>query len=388
MKIKSILLSAFIAGALISCKKDDDNTPEGPSTQDKAVATYSKIVEASYADAVSTAKDLKKAIDAFIADPTDANLKAAQEAWLDSRIPYGQTEPYRFYDGPIDNEADGPEGQINAWPLDENYIDYVEGNATSGLINNDYEITKENLINTNATNVADDNLGTFVVTGYHAIEFMLWGQDLTAPAAKQPGQRPFTDYTTADNADRRKTYLGLVAEILVDDLESVHDQWKEGGDYRTEFESNTKRALFNILSGVGELAGPELGGERMRVALDVAATEGGVNGQEDEHSCFADNTHNDIILNFKGCENIMKGRYTTVDGDVVSGTSILDVVRELNADEATMIETKIDEAVSAIAQIDNPFDDALDNDREDISKAINALDAFELSLVDVRANFQ
>ncbi len=384
-----MLLSVLVASALLSCKKDDDNTQEGPSTQEKAVSTYSRIVEASYADAVSTAKDLQTAIDNFVANPTADGLDAAKQAWLDCRVPYGQTEPYRFYDGPIDNAVDGPEGQINAWPLDEQYIDYVDGEPNSGIINkSDYLLSKDNLSKTNATNVAEDSLGTFVVTGYHAIEFMLWGQDLTDPSERKPGQRSFEDYTTLTNYQRRKTYLKLVAEILVDDLESVHDQWKEGASYRTSFESNTREALFNILSGVGELAGPELGGERMRTAYDIAGVSNGAEGQEDEHSCFADNTHNDIILNFKGCENIMKGSYTTVGNEIVSGTSLLDVIREFDAEKAAMLENKIDAAVSAIDQIDNPFDDALDNDRGDIGKAIDALDAFELELVDARDNFK
>jgi putative iron-regulated protein len=380
-----------VASTLLSCKKDDDNndTQEGASTQEQAVSTYSKIVEASYADAVSTAKDLQTAIDNFVAAPSADGLETAKQAWLDCRVPYGQTEPYRFYDGPIDNAVDGPEGQINAWPLDEQYIDYVDGEADAGIINDaTYLLTKDNLSKTNATNVAEDSLGAFVVTGYHAIEFMLWGQDLTQPDALKPGQRSFEDYTTLTNYERRKTYLKLVAEILVDDLESVHDQWKEGASYRTSFESNTQQAIFDILTGVGELAGPELGGERMRVAYDLANSDGAFVGQEDEHSCFADNTHNDIILNFKGCENIMKGSYTTVDNETVSGTSLLDVIREVNAEQATMLEEKIDAAVSAIDQIDNPFDNALENDRVDIDEAIDALDAFELVMVDARNNFK
>jgi putative iron-regulated protein len=391
MKIKSILLSALVASTLLSCKKDDDNndTQEGPSTQEQAVSTYSRIVEASYADAVSTAKDLQTAINNFVAAPSADGLETAKQAWIDCRVPYGQTEPYRFYDGPIDNAVDGPEGQINAWPLDENYIDYVDGDSDAGIINNSgYIITKANLVKTNADNVAEDDSGTFVVTGYHAIEFMLWGQDLTAPSVKESGQRSYTDYTTLTNYERRKDYLKFIAEILVDDLESIHDQWKDGADYRTSFESNTKVALFNILTGVGELAGPELGGERMRTAYDVAGISGGVEGQEDEHSCFADNTHNDIILNFKGCANIMKGSYTTVANETVSGTSLLDVIREFDAEKATMLEEQIDAAVSANDEIDNPFDDALDNDRADILKAIEALEAFELELVDARDNFK
>ena len=62
-------------------------------------------------------------------------LVPARKAWLAAREPYGQTEAFRFYGGPID-DAKGPEGRINAWPLDEAYIDSVKGKAGSGIINN------------------------------------------------------------------------------------------------------------------------------------------------------------------------------------------------------------------------------------------------------------
>ena len=90
---------------------------------------------AAYGASVASATTMQEAIEAFLADPTEANLTAAKEAWLAARDDYGPTEAFRFYDGPIDNPDDGPEGQINAWPMDEAYVDYVEGDAAAGIIN-------------------------------------------------------------------------------------------------------------------------------------------------------------------------------------------------------------------------------------------------------------
>ena len=59
-----------------------------------------------------------------------------------------------------------------------------------------------------------------------------------------------------------------------------------------------KEALKNILSGIIFMVGDELSGERMYVAWETM-------GQEDEHSCFSDMTHMDIVWNFKGVENIL-----------------------------------------------------------------------------------
>ena len=128
------------------------------------VQHYSTLVYANYSDVLTATQRMQKAINAFLAKPSQATQDAARQAWLDAREFYGQTEAFRFYDGPIDNE-DGPEGQINAWPMDESYVDYVEGDAKSGLINNRKEaITKERLAELNEHD-GEENIST----GWHAI---------------------------------------------------------------------------------------------------------------------------------------------------------------------------------------------------------------------------
>src|SRR5262245_13729776 len=96
------------------------------------VSTYASIVYASYQDCMTKNLQLQSAIDAFVAAPSPSTLQNAKNAWLSSREVYGQTEAYRFYSGPIDNEVDGPEGLLNSWPLDEQAIDYVQSDANAG----------------------------------------------------------------------------------------------------------------------------------------------------------------------------------------------------------------------------------------------------------------
>jgi len=187
-------------------------------TRTSVVETYSQIVFASYEDSLQGARELKAAVDAFAAAPSEDTLAKARKAWLAAREPYGQTEAFRFYGGPID-DAKGPEGQINAWPLD------VKGKPNAGIINNrKVAITKEKLSSLNERG-GEEN----VSTGYHAIEFLLWGQDFDVAG---PGKRSFTDFVDgkAPNADRRREYLKVAAELLVDDLASVTSQWKPGSN--------------------------------------------------------------------------------------------------------------------------------------------------------------
>ena len=120
------LLVTLPAAVLVSCGDDGE---DAGAVLDEAVATYAQGVHASYSAALATAQDMDRSIDAFLASPSDESLKGARDAWLSARSVYGPSEVFRFYGGPIDDEETGKEGHINAWPLDEGYIDYVEGNV-------------------------------------------------------------------------------------------------------------------------------------------------------------------------------------------------------------------------------------------------------------------
>lgn len=316
----------------------------------EAVATtYADVVLAGYDDTIGAAESLQRLIDAFVADPTQESLETARQSWLDARDLYGPTEVFRFYDGPIDDPDDGPEGQINAWPLDEAYIDYVEDDPSAGIVNDTEgvpEITTEVLVEANEAGGE-----TNISTGWHAIEFLLWGQDLSDDG---PGQRPVTDYSTAENATRRGTYLTLLAQLLVDDLISVRDQWDpEGGEYRETFLADPGEAVSNILRGMGALSAGELAGERMAVPYETQ-------DPEDEHSCFSDNTLSDIVANARGIELAYTAEYDGVDG-----TSLSDVVAAEDADLDVVLREQLEANVAAAEALTGPFDQLIAGDDDD-----------------------
>lgn len=375
---KWVALATMALLALTGCGGDDDNPPGGDAGPPKTevLESYAEVVYQNYGAALDTAVALKTAIDTFVSEPSQANLDAAKEAWLAARIPYGQTEAFRFQDGPIDDE-NGPEGQLNAWPLDEQFIDYVEGADTAGIVNDtSIEITKDRLAGLTEGGEGDV-LGVgaafdpdkAISTGYHAIEFLLWGQDLSAAG---PGARPWQDYlTTVDathpNGDRRGAYLQTVAELLVDDLTFLVAAWAPDGDnYRATFvASDPDVAIRTILTAIAILSKGELGGERMDVALDSL-------DQEDEHSCFSDNTHVDIAMNAKGVENVYLGRYGSYDG--VGIDELVDA-----ADPAVNEKMKelLSTSLAMIDEIPAPFDQAIATNGSDdwnrVSAAVDAL---------------
>ena len=353
--MKPKLLMLLLLGAtmvVIGCKKDDTDPNAELKTQ--IIENYAAIVYANYQDSYNSAQVLHDAIDDFVANPTDANLQSAKTAWLDAREPYGQTEAFRFGEGPID-DADGPEGLLNAWPLDEGYIDYVTGNATSGIINDGNTTIDANTLEGLNEVGSEENISI----GYHAIEFLLWGQDDPDVTLQTPGQRPFTDYvngsgSTADNQDRRAQYLTVCADLLLQHLQSLLDEWtpSTGGYYNTFTGLESDEALRRILSGIGILSKSELAGERIFTALDNQ-------NQEDEHSCFADNTHRDIITNAMGIRNVYLGSYTRTNNSVVSGASLSELGAIIDPDLNNQVITLLDQSITNTEAIPTPFDYAL-----------------------------
>ena len=355
------LLFALTATFVVSCSSDNGRS----AALDDAVATYAEGVHASYSAALNAASDMDRAINTFLASPSEQSLKDARDAWLSARSVYGPTEVFRFYGGPIDNEETGTEGLINAWPLDEGYIDYVQGAPNSGIINDpSVTINKETLVSLNEAGGE-----TNVSTGWHAIEFLLWGQDQRADG---PGQRPASDFTTQTNADRRSQYLAVSSDLLLDHLRELVDAWAPGrANYRASFEElEATEAMRLILTGIGEMSRGELAGERMSVAYLERS-------EEDEHSCFSDNTHNDIIANAVGIEMVLSGNYPGI-----SGTGVLDALEVVDADLAKRLRTEVAASVAATRAIPAPFDQHLQNgvadDAPGRSSILTAIEALEL----------
>jgi putative iron-regulated protein len=368
---KNLLIICAVA-SLYSCKKDQDNNPDDAFLKAKteAIADYGELVYTNYQESKTKALEMKSVIESFCANPTEAGFMAAKQAWLNARPMYLQTEAFRFYGGPIDDE-NGPEGLMNGWPLDENYIDYVEGNLSSGIINNRSmlgNITKDSLAILNEKG-GETNLST----GYHAIEFLLWGQDLSETGA---GNRPYTDFTTAPNADRRKQYILAASDLLIDHHNYLLEAWKpDANNFRKELQTLPEASINKIVNGLKELVGGESAGERMQVALTNQS-------QEDEHSCFSDNTHNDHKYDLEGIVNVYTGQFTRLNGSVFSARqSISSLVKQKNPSLDNRIVSEIQSARAAIAAIPVPFDRAIfeANGRQKIQTAIAALRALEAS---------
>jgi putative iron-regulated protein len=337
------------------------SAPAFAATPDEVAKTYADIALAGYEDSLISAQALQTAVAALVATPSDETLQAAKTAWLAARVPYQQTEAYRFGNALVDDW----EGRVNAWPLDEGLIDYTaadygqnEENALSAL--NVIATPKFTLSGTeiDATTITPDLISSTlheadgieanVASGYHAIEFLLWGQDLngTGPGA---GTRPFSDYAqgadcTGGNCDRRAAYLQASTDLLVADLTEMTTAWAEGGPARTAVTADPQAGLLAMLTGMGSLSYGELGGERMKLGLML-------NDPEEEHDCFSDNTHNSHYYDGLGIRNVYLGSYTRIDGSTVQGPSLSDLVAAADPAIDTQLKAELDASVAALGAV-------------------------------------
>ena len=383
------LLVAPFLGLLTGCQRTPADDPRRP-----VVAAYADLVLATYEDTASALRALDRAVDELLAQPSEQTLAAARESWRAARVPYSYSEAFRFYGGPIDG-TNGPEGQINGWPLDENHIDAVRPgyNAAPGLniIGNPQsfpQITPEVIA---AQNEAGGEKN--IASGYHAVEFLLWGQDLNSPP-ESAGQRPYTDFVSGGDANsvnaRRGQYLKAATQLLMRDIDGLIPQWRAPPagteNYRSKLVSgDVYTGLKRIFSGATALAEVEMAGERMNVSL--------LSGdQEEEQSCFSDNSTRDLRANAAGIEHVYFGSYQRLDGSVVSGPSLAKLVRAANARAADEMEQRIARTREALAALGEPFDREIQSDnaagRARVQAAIDALRAESLQFFEAAKAMQ
>lgn len=308
--------------------------------------SYANLVSHYYNEVSLSTQEMHNAIIKFVQAPDNNSLTNAKNKWIAARSIYGITEAFRFYGGPIDGVnkygEEGPEGLINAWPLNEAYIDYVKGSSNAGIINNlSLEINNDTII---AANMSEDDAD--VSTGWHAIEFLLWGQDFSLETA---GIREASDYLPTNEINiRRRAYLVATSALLLEHINWLSMEWLENGEGRKAF-LNKNDPGGAILTGIATLAGFELSSERIATALDSG-------DPEDEHSCFSDQTHNDVKANFNGIINVYLGK--GLNGESFS-PSISEFVAKNNLKLHENILEIINETNISINNITVPFDKML-----------------------------
>ena len=325
------------------------------------VRAYAALVESEYRAALAAAEEMRAAIRAFCGTPSGESLARARETWIAAREIYGRTEAFRFGNGPIDSTRGGNETFLNAWPVDESYIEPADANAASGIIR---DAAKYPALGRAILRLHNQRGGeTNVCTGWHAIEFMLWGRDLSETG---PGARPAADFADggSPHAERRREFLLEITDLLCEDLERLAKAWApDAQNHRARLERDAK-AMKAILVGPALLAGFEMSGERLAVALETR-------DQEEEHSCFSDTTDRDFKANMRGIAQVLR---------VGDANSPIEVVRAKDAAAADALAAALASAESAVAAIPAPFDASIRKpdgsaERERLARALEAVES-------------
>ena len=337
-----VFFKFFIMVLLFSYNTAAENNEETSSI----AQSYVNLVSHYYNEVYVRTNNMHKSVNMFLKYPTEDNLEHVKNKWIEARKVYGITEAFRFYGGPIDGVnqygEEGPEGLINAWPLNEAYIDYVMGNDSSGIISNlSYEINAKTII---ASNMSEDDAD--VSTGWHAIEFLLWGQD---SSIESPGNRKASDYAGSGIIkERRRAYLKEASDLLLEHINWLNTQWSYNGKGRAIFLEKSDPGGA-ILTGIATLAGFELSSERIATALDSG-------DPEDEHSCFSDQTHHDIRANFNGIRNVYLGIGLN---SIKFSPSISQIIAEKSPALDKAIIALLEKTSNSIDNITIPFDKML-----------------------------
>ena len=394
MRIRRWLVIASLVGGANGCRTEGHagaSEPAGRATVKvsdaelaalrPALTTYADIAHAAYTDAAAGARDLLAAVDGLCAEPTAETLAKARAAWVEARRPYQQSEFLRFYDGPIDRS----EVLINTWPIDESYVEAGVADGRKGILDDKTkypELSSELLSSLNAKEGE-----TSISTGYHVIEFLLWGKD-TDPNG--PGNRPPTDYDAQASplAERRGKYLELVTKLLIGELDELVQAWAPSrtDNYRARFLGMPPLEAFGLaLKGLGALSGPELSGERLTVAYETK-------DQENEHSCFSDNTLQDLADDALGIENACRGSYQRSDGSVLTGSGLCKAIGARDRALGERLEREMKASTEALRAVPGPFDRAIvGNDgaqgRIAVQRAIRALSDQANTLAKIAASY-
>ena len=362
--------SMGVASAALAASGVSAPAPAQSVGQVQVVENYTRLVLANYSNTYAAAQKLNSLAKGFVQEPTADELKLLREAWLIARASYVQTEAFRFYDGPIEVFPDdvnipGPESRLDAWPIDASLIDSVKDKPQGGLINSRKLISPVRL---RSMNQEDDERHVF--TGFHALEFLLWGEDLDKAG---PGKRDVKDFIGEElPAKRRRAMLLTLTQMMVEDFQYLQAEWSyvkesKSTNYANRFVAKPQDALTKIFTGLAVLSNFELA----EVHLGNALTSKEADYEQDQ---FSDNTVKDLVGMAQGMKNVITGQYENI-----KGPSIADLIAQSDVELADALRKQTEQVLAAMRAIPEPFDQSVlaskpDSDgREKVRAAIKAL---------------
>ena len=318
---------------------------------------YTLLGYAMYSDAFSAVAELWKEIKVFDEAPSEPTFLQARHAWQTSRLAYDRTEVFRFPRSPIEEE--NLEELINAWDVQAGVVEAdIIGDPDAFP-----EISRQVLVQLSRSPEAPG-----VVTGWHVVEFLLWG-----PVGTERDAR-LTKFTDDGLADRRRAFLRAAMDLLVFHIGRVRGDWEEenydnfAGAFLMERQDVVLGAVF---TGISTLTREVMAGERLRAPLAD-------NDPAQLLSRYSDTTTDDLLANLEGLKSIYGGTYVTSHGRPVTGDGFKVLVASVDAALAEALDAALENATAKVEAIPRPLGIVLaEGDPAERATVIAAAEALE-----------
>lgn len=310
--ITVLLVSACDQPTRTSAQKQKQPTPAPVATVnsplfDSFAAFLELKIYTDFSIASQKAQDLDKAISVFLYNPNDNTLLAAQDAWRDAYDAFLYTLVYANL--PLPTPSDWVKQgtsykqtleQLDSWPIEGGYIDFVQGYPFSGIVN-DLTLTISAETLNNQHGFADPSYASL---GYHVLEFMLFGekgQRLPSDFSPQDNTASVVDAESAEhelgprnsvqNQHRRRQFLQLVSEQLQRHLHRLQSRWEPtNGFYAQRIQdASPKHVVTASLRAIQQLISEELLAKRL-------------NGNSSE---FSNSSHEDVWALTQSIEQLL-----------------------------------------------------------------------------------
>ncbi len=352
-KFTTLALSALLMAGygLTACSSNDDETPlDGLTVKEQmlleATADYvNHTVLPTYKGMADNAIRLYELCQVMadkhsLGTLTEADIKAAGDAWKESRRYWELSEAFLF--GPAADYNIDP--HIDSWPLDKAAMDRLLAEIRKGT---EYSI--------------DNNFG-YGLLGFHSIEYMLFELADNGNTSKVHN----TGYTPEEMA-----YLLMVAEDLRNQCVCLEACWagtdnisaqKQAILQEADLDKGKDYGLMMITAGnAGSIykTYQEVAEEIIQGCIDIADEVGNtkigrpnLGGSDDDRNYIESPYSLNSIEDFQDNIRSIKNAYT---GSMAGDKSVSDYIASRNPALDKELHQAIDNAIAAIAAIPEPF---------------------------------
>jgi putative iron-regulated protein len=182
--------------------------------------------QSCYSNASLAIREFEGHSQLFLAHPTQQLLLELRDRWNTAHQAYLACQLYQMlaFSRSGQKQLELTKQRVNAWPIQGGYIDYLPGYQFTGIINDStLAITLDNLLSQHQFSDLSD-----VSVGFHALEFLLWGEGFDRPASDfQASDSQLSEQgIELDANNRRRTYFELLTSHIIAELDGLSQRWE------------------------------------------------------------------------------------------------------------------------------------------------------------------